>query len=65
MNKKIYMTPAMESVKVANELPLCVSPVSSSNGAGYGGVDTDGTKDPSANMRLIEEDMMVSGEEVW
>lgn len=42
----------MEQMQMDEELPLCGSVKSSSNGIGYGGIDVDGILDPAANERL-------------
>lgn len=47
MNKKKYVTPEYEILEEDAVELLCGS-VSSDNGIGYGGVDTEGAKDPSA-----------------
>jgi hypothetical protein len=50
--KREYVAPQMEQMQMDEELPLCGSVKSSSNGIGYGGVDVDGILDPAANERL-------------
>ena len=46
--KKIYIVPAIAEEAVLTEQFLADSGVSSDNGIGYGGVDTEGEKDPSS-----------------
>ena len=46
--KKTYIVPAIAEEAVLTEQFLAVSGVSSDNGIGYGGVDTEGEKDPSS-----------------
>lgn len=46
--KKIYIVPAIAEEAVLTEQLLADSGVSSDNGIGYGGVDTEGEKDPSS-----------------
>ena len=50
--KREYVAPQMEQMQMDEELPLCGSVKSSSNGIGYGGIDVDGILDPAANERL-------------
>ena len=50
--KREYVAPQMEQMQIDEELPLCGSVKSSSNGIGYGGIDVDGILDPAANERL-------------
>ena len=46
--KKTYIIPETTFVIVSHEMPLAGSPgVTGNNGIGYGGVDTDGTIEPS------------------
>jgi hypothetical protein len=46
--KKTYIVPAIAEEAVLTEQFLADSGVSSDNGIGYGGVDTEGEKDPSS-----------------
>lgn len=46
--KKIYIVPAIAEEAVLTEQFLADSGVSSDNGIGFGGVDTEGEKDPSS-----------------
>ena len=46
--KKTYIVPAIAEEAVLTEQFLADSGVSSDNGIGYGGVDTEGSKDPSS-----------------
>ena len=50
------MSPALEAEGMSDLELLTVSGVSSDRGIGYGGVDKDGTKDPSAPYYDEEED---------
>ena len=50
------MSPAIEAEGMSALELLTVSGVSSEKGIGYGGVDKDGTKDPSAPGYYEEED---------
>lgn len=53
MKRKIYVTPTMETIEVkANQL-LMASGVSSDLGIGFGGVDEEGTLDPSAPAGML------------
>ncbi len=56
MKRKRYMSPAIEAEGMSALELLTVSGVSSEKGIGYGGVDKDGTKDPSAPGYYEEED---------
>ena len=56
MKRKRYMTPALEAEGMSDLELLTASGVSSDRGIGYGGVDKDGTKDPSAPYYDEEED---------
>ena len=56
MKRKRYMSPAIEAEGMSALELLTVSGVSSEKGIGYGGVDKDGTKDPSAPYYDEEED---------
>lgn len=56
MKRKRYMSPALEAEGMSDLELLTVSGVSSDRGIGYGGVDKDGTKDPSAPYYDEEED---------
>jgi hypothetical protein len=46
--KKTYIRPTATEEAVLTEQFLADSGVSSDNGIGYGGVDTEGEKDPSS-----------------
>ena len=48
MKKKAYMMPAMQVVKIDNVQLLSGSGVTSDNGIQFGGIDEEGTLDPSA-----------------
>lgn len=50
--KREYVAPIIKQMQIDEELPLCGSVKSSSNGIGYGGIDVDGILDPAANERL-------------
>lgn len=43
--KKTYFIPKLKIKRVQQESPLAVSGVVSNNGIGYGGVDTEGTRE--------------------
>ena len=45
--KKIYLIPSISALQMQVEELLVGSGVTSNNGIGYGGVDTEGEKDPS------------------
>ena len=48
--KKTYIQPLTEVVRMGTMSFICASKgVTSNNGIDYGGVDEDGSKDPSAN----------------
>ena len=50
--KKTYQVPFTEMVTMETLTIICTSgTVTSNNGIGYGGVDEDGEKDPSARRR--------------
>lgn len=62
--KKTYMTPRMECFQLeSNETLVGVSGNGAGVNTGYGGVDTGGSKDPSANERMAEE--MGATEDLW
>ena len=48
MKRKRYMSPAIEAEGMSAMELLAASGVRSDKGIGYGGVDSGGTKDPSA-----------------
>ena len=56
MKRKRYMTPALEAEGMSDLELLAASGVRSEKGIGYGGIDKDGTKDPSAPYYDEEED---------
>ena len=56
MKRKRYMSPAIEAEGMSDLELLTVSGVRSDKGIGYGGIDKDGTKDPSAPYYDEEED---------
>lgn len=65
MEKKVYVTPAMGYQQMeSREMVLGVSGDGAGVNAGYGGVDTGGSKDPSAKMRT-EEDFFSDEEDLW
>ncbi len=65
MEKKVYVTPAMECLQIrGKEMLVGVSGNGAGVNAGYGGVDTGGTKDPCAKMRM-EEDFFSDEEDLW
>ena len=45
--KKTYTNPKMRVLQLQGEKVLAASGVTSNNGISYGGIDEDGTKDPS------------------
>ena len=65
MEKKRYLAPVMERFEMNNVLPVCVSPGVRGEGLGYGGVDGEGTKDPSAQQRVIEDLEAGEAEALW
>jgi len=48
MKKKEYIAPSMEVMEIKNMQLLAGSGVTSDNGIDYGGVDDEGTLDPTA-----------------
>lgn len=46
--KKTYIAPNTDVVQIESEMILSASGVSSNTGIGYGGVDTEGSKDAEA-----------------
>ena len=53
--KKIYCIPSMQALQMQGEQVLATSSVTSNNGIGYGGVDTDGSLDPSVKENIFTE----------
>ena len=53
--KKTYIVPAIAEEAVLTEQFLADSGVSSDNGIGFGGVDTEGEKDPSSRRDAWDE----------
>ncbi len=54
--KKAYIIPDIQVVKIENVQLLSGSGVAGENGIGFGGVDEDGTLDPSApNMSDLSD----------
>ena len=49
--KKIYLQPSVKMAKTEIELILDGSGVMSDKGIGYGGADTNGSKDPASRQR--------------
>lgn len=50
--KKNYIAPSMEITSIELQQMIATSDsITSNNGIGYGGVDTDGKKDPSSRRR--------------
>ncbi len=50
--KKIYIIPAIQETEMdLHQAVAQTSSVEGNNGIGYGGVDTNGSKDPDANRR--------------
>ena len=54
--KKIYIAPNTVVVEIESEMILAASGVSSDTGIGYGGVDTEGSKDAEAKSSGSCED---------
>jgi hypothetical protein len=52
--RKKYVAPVIELDSMENENALLI--VSSQKGIGYGGVDTDGSKDPDARAFDFEDE---------
>lgn len=46
--KKRYIAPEVNMVTIGSVLPLAASGVTTDRGIGYGGVDEEGTLDPSS-----------------
>ena len=59
--KKIYITPFVEIVKMnGSEVLASISGVrSQERGIRYGGVDEEGTQDPSAKLRDLSEEELL------
>ena len=56
--KKTYFAPVMETISMNVEVSILS--VSSPIGIGYGGVDEDGSKDPSVKENIFEENAFAS-----
>ena len=56
MMKKTYMVPSIDQVLMEDEVELLSGSVKGSNGIGYGGVDTEGSKDPDARYYDLDEE---------
>jgi hypothetical protein len=56
MMKKTYMVPSIDQVLMEDEVELLYGSVKGSNGIGYGGVDTEGSKDPDARYYDLDEE---------
>ena len=52
--KKVYKVPAMRVVRTQPAMPLATSDVTSNNGIDYGGVDTEGEKDPDVKENFFD-----------
>ena len=55
MMKKRYIAPAIDQVLMEDEVELLSGSVTGTNGIGYGGVDTEGSKDPDARWFDLDE----------
>jgi len=53
--KKAYINPIAELVSVEEETFMATSGVTGGDGIGYGGVDTDGSIEPSVKESIFEE----------
>ena len=53
--KKTYINPSLKALQLQSEKVLAASGVIGSNGITYGGIDEEGTKDPSVKENLFEE----------
>ena len=53
--KKRYIAPAIDQVLMEDEVELLSGSVTGTNGIGYGGVDTEGSKDPDARWFDLDE----------
>jgi len=53
--KKTYINPVAKYLSVEEESILAASGVTSNNGIEYGGVDTEGTLDPSVKENVFED----------
>ena len=63
--KKVYMTPTLEVVRMMTMQVLAGSGVTGNNGIGHGGIDHDGSHDPSAPHHRYNEDEEDEEEEDW
>ena len=52
--KKVYKVPAIKVVRTQPAMPLATSDVKSDNGIDYGGVDTEGEKDPDVKENFFD-----------
>ena len=55
MKKNTYIVPTVTEEVVLTEQFLASSGVNSNNGIGYGGVDTEGEKEPSSRHNVWED----------
>ena len=55
MMKKRYIVPSIDQVLMEDEVELLNGSVTGGNGIGYGGVDTEGSKDPDARWFDLDE----------
>ena len=53
--KKIYLIPSSVPMDMGSEKMIAVSGVGGNNGIGWGGIDTDGEKDPEVKGNIFEE----------
>ena len=56
MMKKNYIAPSMEMTSIELQQMVAASNGVYSDGITYGGIDTDGTKDPSSRRSLWDEE---------
>ena len=54
--KKTYIVPSIDQVLMEDEVELLYGSVTGDNGIGYGGVDTEGSKDPDARYYDLYEE---------
>ena len=54
--KKKYLQPSVSMDNMALQVILAVSGVTSDKGIGYGGIDENGTKDPSSRSLGLWDD---------
>lgn len=63
--KKVYITPTLEVVRMMTMQVLAGSGITGPQGTSYGGIDHNGTHDPSAPHHHYKEDEEDEEEEDW